>query len=754
MATTPTQRPVPSEMPQDTKFNAGKIDEFVTSMGWTYTDRFGNKHYTIEGINYLAQQVMNAFGYITLTGVDFDTGATVSTPNEVLFNPADNSYYKWSGSFASGQKVVPQNSTPASSGGIGPGKWLNVGDTALRSTLASQTIPGASLIGLPNGTLNDAIKFVTPEMFGAKGDGATNDTAAWKACLVFAISSGLDIEGHGSYIVNDTLLIPQTANLPPVREDFTRMKININKITYTATGGTCIKNSGRPVQFSINELYGTANISGFDVTVGFELDNTEGRSPHYIGWVHGFGTGVRITNSFSNEIHIGFASNCWRGVYGEGSNENIIYGRIGGSFSGVAIDPSTCDVGVEWNGSCHGNKVWATIEYCRRTVNSKPFIDNGTASYFFGYSESCSTPGLLNGKNSEYKLFNGGNNVRTKFGFLVGGISNKFQILEDKAISGEQADDVNISLVNQYPQAIQSTTNQSEVYGNGHRELVGVSTVNQLLINSNKLNDSSWNLSPTGAANPSDLNMTFGVYNSGASNQYRTATRISASRVSSESDIYRFQQNVATEFATDISFGCAVRVNGGDVGFPGDVDFMLKVQGSSGVVYNKVFRLNGGSKIVEVSHTCPSQNITSQTYTFELSFRANEKSIIDVFNLHLCAAPNITSSPVGIGSGATPFQPLDKNGIHKVSRICKALNAPITLDQYDFDTYIIGAADGNITLSNGFNGQELVFYKNGASNTNLLSSVNIGGAGVYTFNADKQKLRIQYSTELNTWLII
>lgn len=49
MAITPTNLPVPSESPRDLKSNVGKIDEFVTSMGWTYTDRFGNQHYTIEG---------------------------------------------------------------------------------------------------------------------------------------------------------------------------------------------------------------------------------------------------------------------------------------------------------------------------------------------------------------------------------------------------------------------------------------------------------------------------------------------------------------------------------------------------------------------------------------------------------------------------------------------------------------------------------------------------------------------------------
>ncbi|MCV5754826.1 hypothetical protein OFN51_39100, partial [Escherichia coli] len=68
MATQPTNLPVPSESPRDLKFNAGKIDEYVTSMGWTYTDRFGQKHYTIEGMNYLSQQAMAAYGYVILTG--------------------------------------------------------------------------------------------------------------------------------------------------------------------------------------------------------------------------------------------------------------------------------------------------------------------------------------------------------------------------------------------------------------------------------------------------------------------------------------------------------------------------------------------------------------------------------------------------------------------------------------------------------------------------------------------------------------
>ncbi|WP_052672945.1 hypothetical protein [Enterobacter roggenkampii] len=132
MATQPTNLSVPSESPRDLKFNAGKIDEFVTSMGWAYTDRFGVQHYTIEGMRWLAQQAIAAFGYITLDS--FEGGNTLTLPNQVLRLEATGEYYRWDGGFP---KTVPAGSTPESTGGIGSGKWLSVGDAALRTSLAS-----------------------------------------------------------------------------------------------------------------------------------------------------------------------------------------------------------------------------------------------------------------------------------------------------------------------------------------------------------------------------------------------------------------------------------------------------------------------------------------------------------------------------------------------------------------------------------------------------------------------------------------
>jgi len=113
--------PVPSESPRDLKFNAGKIDEFVTSMAQQYEDRFGGKHYTIEGLRWLAQQAIAAYGYITVDS--FQDGATLTLPNQVLRDESTDQYYRWDGSLP---KVVAPGSTPENTGGIGAGAWIYI----------------------------------------------------------------------------------------------------------------------------------------------------------------------------------------------------------------------------------------------------------------------------------------------------------------------------------------------------------------------------------------------------------------------------------------------------------------------------------------------------------------------------------------------------------------------------------------------------------------------------------------------------
>ncbi|MCR1324790.1 hypothetical protein NR292_21045, partial [Enterobacter sp. BT1268] len=150
MATQPTQDSVPSESPRDLKFNAGKIDEFVTSLQYEYEDRFGKKHYTIEGLRWVAQQAISAFGYITLDS--FENGNNLILPNQVLRLEATGEYYRWDASFP---KNVPAGSTTESTGGVGLGKWISVGDASLRSDLLSDG--KATLVGYRDGTVADEL---------------------------------------------------------------------------------------------------------------------------------------------------------------------------------------------------------------------------------------------------------------------------------------------------------------------------------------------------------------------------------------------------------------------------------------------------------------------------------------------------------------------------------------------------------------------------------------------------------------------
>lgn len=162
MTTQPTQLPVPSESPRDLKFNAGKIDEFVTSLALKYQDRFGTEHYTIEGLRQLAQEAIAAFGWVTVDS--FQDGATLTLPNQVLRDEATGEYYRWDGVLP---KEVPAGSTPEDSGGIGSGAWLSVGDAVLRQMLG--TANGATLIGTNHrGTLQKDLNAIDrrPDGYG------------------------------------------------------------------------------------------------------------------------------------------------------------------------------------------------------------------------------------------------------------------------------------------------------------------------------------------------------------------------------------------------------------------------------------------------------------------------------------------------------------------------------------------------------------------------------------------------------------
>lgn len=178
MTTQPTQNPVPSESPRDLKFNAGKIDDFVTSLALRYQDRFGGEHYTIEGLRWLAQQAIAQYGWIPVG--NFQAGATITLPNQILLDTATGESYRWDGVLP---KSVSSGSTPASTGGVGAGAWIGVGSSALRDELSSQG--GDKLVGSTfGGTVYSDYQLsplVKNTAFGAGGTITKPSQAAYNA---------------------------------------------------------------------------------------------------------------------------------------------------------------------------------------------------------------------------------------------------------------------------------------------------------------------------------------------------------------------------------------------------------------------------------------------------------------------------------------------------------------------------------------------------------------------------------------------
>ncbi|ANN86194.1 putative tail fiber protein [Enterobacter phage Tyrion] len=73
------------------------------------------------------------WGYVLIDS--FQLGATISTRYQALrwtLPDGDGEYYRWDGALP---KIVPPGSTPDTAGGVGPGKWVGVGDASLRGQL-------------------------------------------------------------------------------------------------------------------------------------------------------------------------------------------------------------------------------------------------------------------------------------------------------------------------------------------------------------------------------------------------------------------------------------------------------------------------------------------------------------------------------------------------------------------------------------------------------------------------------------------
>ena len=105
-----------------------------------------------EGLRTLLKRVASEAGF-NLVGGSFEEGATLNSSTDVIWWKASGKYYQWAGTFP---KVVAAGATPATSGGISAGAWVDRTDVTLMSELSANT--GAALVGKSSGgTVQDLI---------------------------------------------------------------------------------------------------------------------------------------------------------------------------------------------------------------------------------------------------------------------------------------------------------------------------------------------------------------------------------------------------------------------------------------------------------------------------------------------------------------------------------------------------------------------------------------------------------------------
>lgn len=223
MTTYNTGNPIGSTDPRDLYDNAQNYDFALNSLTEAiWLDRFGVGRRTWYGLEVMVADAAAAYGIITLTGVSFTTGATVHL-NEALLNTANNEYYKWTGTFPPDGKIVPPSSSPESTGGIGPGKWLSVGDAALRQQLASDSDSlGDALVttkqpftGAKKQTVHTKLAQVINvlDFDGVVGDGVNDDTAGIQAAVDATPEGGTLNIPSGIFVLTDEIIIDKSITI-------------------------------------------------------------------------------------------------------------------------------------------------------------------------------------------------------------------------------------------------------------------------------------------------------------------------------------------------------------------------------------------------------------------------------------------------------------------------------------------------------------------------------------------------------------
>lgn len=272
----------------------------------------------------------------------FEDGATLQYRFQALRKESTGEYFRWDGALP---KTVPAGSTPESTGGVGLGAWVSIGDAGLRSQLGTIFMPG------PSGN-------------------ADIDTANLQTALL--LGGEIVCNKPGTYIYNR----------PGIIKSGTSFK--------TAAGANWQQAPGRSNPFLVNEAFNATRYTVTSMTknstaINVYLDGSDIKSQNYITVVcpnHPFTRGdwaafhgakefgydgimkvISITdgNTFIAESHSMMTSDTatadtdyWNGIFCFKADQDIVVdlqGRLDGNWRGNSTSsPTDFDERVKYMG--------------------------------------------------------------------------------------------------------------------------------------------------------------------------------------------------------------------------------------------------------------------------------------------------------------------------------------------------------------------------------------------------------------------
>ena len=197
MATTPTNKPVPSNDLNDFRYNCEKVDEIVNSGSETYTDRFGVERYTIDGVR--KNLIPLGKQYMTLSDAQADI-ANIPVNSYTYVRDASGTslaleYQNVAGTLtATGRAMPSQQSVDKASKAVDSG--LNVLFDPLFEVLLSNPTVG-SKTHIVSGTLTAALstnaKLGFPAIVAGPAAGAIAARRLWLADCAVAVGDTISL---------------------------------------------------------------------------------------------------------------------------------------------------------------------------------------------------------------------------------------------------------------------------------------------------------------------------------------------------------------------------------------------------------------------------------------------------------------------------------------------------------------------------------------------------------------------------------